>query len=244
MLSLTSRSPLLALAVAALAVALSAGCSLSDAGAKPGELGNGGFFFSCDDAVSCNRYSNDASKFPEAVSVGSTFAVRFVPKSNSGLDIHFNEAAVDRGITVNPISDVYVSRGVKGLAAIKTGYATLASRDASGTLVDYVVVRVAKPDALVVYAADDVTDTPAHVDSISLSRAAGAQRSFRAFAQQNGATLAGSLEVEWTSSNPAVASVASTTDGKATLVAKSPGNAMLVATGGAFTQQIPVTVTP
>jgi hypothetical protein len=250
MISLTTRptrpswSPLLALLACAATVALSAGCSLSDSGQKPGELGNGGFYFSCDDAVSCSRYSNDAAKFPEAVSVGSTFAVRFVPKSNSGLDIHFNESVVDRGITVNPISETYVSRGAKGLAAVKTGYATLASRDASGALVDYVVVRVAKPDALVVYSADDVTDTPAHVDSISLSVGASDQRSYRAFAQQNSATLAGSLAVEWTSTNPSVASVASTTDGKATIVAKSAGSAMLVAVGGAFTQQIPVTVSP
>jgi hypothetical protein len=238
-----SRTPLLAL-LASAAVLFTAGCSLSDAGSKPGELGNGGFYFSCDDAVACSRYTNDATKFPEAVSVGSTFAVRFVPKTNSGLDIHFNESAVDRGITVNPISEVYVSRGAKGLAAVKSGYATLASRDASGALIDYVVVRVAKPDALVVYSADDATDSPAHVDSISLSVGAGDQRSYRAFAQQKSATLAGSLQIEWTSSNPSVASVATTTDGKATLIAKSAGSAMLVATGAAFTQQIPVTVSP
>lgn len=238
-----TRTPLLGL-LASAALVFAAGCSLSNAGEKPGELGNGGFYFSCDDAVSCSRYSNDAAKFPEAVSVGSTFAVRFVPKTNSGLDIHFNESAVDRGITVSPISDVFVSRGAKGLAAIKTGYATLASRDSTGALIDYVVIRVAKPDALVVYSADDLADAPAHVDSISLSAGASEQRSYRAFAQQKGATLAGSVQIEWTSTNPSVASVASTTDGTATLVAKSAGSAMLIATGASFTQQIPVTVSP
>jgi len=238
-LSLTSRSLLALLACGA--VAFTAGCSLSDSGSKPGELGNGGFYFSCDDAVACSRYSNDASKFPEAVAVGSTFAVRFVPKSNSGLDIHFNESATDRGLTVAPISEVYVSRGAKGLAAVKTGYATLASRDAAGVFVDYVVLRVAKPDALVVYSADATsTSTPAHVDSIELS--AGDRRTYRALAQQNKADLAGSLQIEWTSSNPSVAAVESTTDGKATVVAKSAGSAALVAVGGTFTQSIPITV--
>ena len=242
MLSLTTKKPLVAL-LPLLAAALTAGCSASDSGSKPGELGNGGFYFSCDDAVACSRYSNDASKFPEAVSVGSTFAVRFVPKSNSGLDIHFNESAVDRGITVNPISDVYVSRGAKGLAAVKTGYATLASRDATGALVDYVVIRIAKPDALVVYSADETTtSTPAHVAGITLSVSAGDRKTYRALAQQNNADLAGSLQIEWTSSNPSVAAVESTTDGKATIVPKSAGTASLVAVGGTFTQNIPITV--
>jgi hypothetical protein len=238
----TTRTPLLAL-LASAAVAFTAGCSLNDSGSKPGELGNDGFYLSCDDAVACSRYSNDAAKFPEAVSVGSTFAIRFVPKSNSGLDIHFNDSATDRGITVGPVSEVYVSRGSKGLAAVKTGYATIASRDATGALVDYVVLRVAKPDALVVYAADDTsTTTPAHVSSITLSP--GDRRSYRAFAQQNKADLAGSLQVEWTSSDPKVFSVESSTDGKATIVPKGPGTATLVATGGTFTQNIPLTVSP
>ena len=43
--------------------------------------------------------------------------------------------------------------------------------------------------------------------------------------------------------NAAVATVESTTDGKATVVAKSAGSATLTATGGTFTQSIPITVT-
>ena len=242
MISRNTLAALFPLLVAG-ALALTAGCSASDSGSKPGELGNGGFYFSCDDAVACSRYTNDASKFPEAVSVGSTFAVRFVPKTNSGLDIHFNESAVDRGITVNAIGDVYVSRGAKGLAAVKTGYASLAARDATGALVDYVVVRIAKPDALAVYSADETTtSTPPHVASIALSVSAHDRKTYRALAQQNSADLAGSLQIEWTSSNPSVAAVESTTDGKATVVAKSAGTASLVAVGGTFTQNIPITV--
>ena len=160
-------------AVVALALTLAAatsGCSSADGGSgyQAGELGNGGFYFSCDDAVSCNKYSDDASKFPKAVSLTSTFAVRFVPKqSTRGIDIRFNESEPDRGIVITPVSD-FVTRGPKGLAAVKAGYATLAARDAGGQLVDYVVVRVQKPDALVVYAADDTTvSTPAPVDRMS-----------------------------------------------------------------------------
>jgi hypothetical protein len=231
-----------ALPVALAISALTAGCSLSDGGYAPGELGNGGFYFSCDDAVACTPYSGDAAKFPKAVSLGSTFAVRFVPKSGSGLDIRVNEAAPDRGITVAPVGEVYVSRGAKGMAAIKTGYATLASRDAAGQLVDYVVVRVAKPDALVVYAADETSTDPPLVSAVSLAR--GERRAFRAFAQENKANLAGSLAMDWASSNPGVVEVESTTEGKVTVVARSAGTATLQATGGTFTQAVTIQVSP
>jgi hypothetical protein len=233
--------PLLTALAAAL---LAAGCSLSDPGTKQGELGNGGFHFSCDDAVACSKYTDTAAKFPDAVALGSTFAVTFTPKSASGLDIHFNDSAPDRGITVSPISDVFVTRGVKGLVALKSGYATVASRDASGQLVDYVVLRVAKPDTLVVYAADQPSSDPVPVDTVELSLSQGDRKTFRAFAQQNKANLAGSLQVEWTSTNPLVADVESTTGGIATIVPRSTGSAMLVATGGTFTQQVPITVKP
>ena len=81
------------IALAMFGAAVASGCSLTDSGYKPGELGNGGFYFSCSDAVACTRYSNDASKFPQLVSLGSTFEVRFVSKTNAADDTHitFNE---------------------------------------------------------------------------------------------------------------------------------------------------------
>ena len=226
------------------AAVLAAGCSITDPGVKPGELGNGGFHFSCDDAVACGQYTGSATKFPDAVALGSTFAVTFTPKSPSGVDIHFNESAPNRGITVSPVSEVFVSRGVNGLVALETGYATIASRDAAGQLVDYVVLRVAKPDTLIVYSADQPASDPVPVDTVELSLSQGDRKTFRAFAQQNKANLAGSLQVEWTSTNPLVADVQSTTGGIATIVPRSAGSAMLVATGGTFTQQVPITVKP
>jgi len=232
------------LAAAFAAALVTAGCSIADPGTKTGELGNGGFHFSCDDAVACGKYTDTAVKFPDAVALGSTFAVTFTPKSTSGLNITFNDSLPDRGIVVAPVSEAFVSRGVKGLVAVNSGYAALASRDAAGHLVDYVVVRVAKPDALVVYDADEPSSDPPAVDTIELSISAADSKKFRAFAQQNKADLAGSLQVEWTSSNPLVAEVQSTTDGIATLVPRSTGSAMLVATGGTFTQNVPITVKP
>ncbi|GAC1549294.1 MAG: hypothetical protein NVS3B10_12680 [Polyangiales bacterium] len=241
---MTLRPLLTAFATAFAAAVLAAGCSLADPGTKEGELGNGGFHFSCDDAVACGKYTDTAAKFPDAVALGSTFAVTFTPTSASGLKITFNDSQPDRGIVVSPVSDAFVTRGVKGLVAVKSGYAALASRDAAGHLVDYVVVRVARPDALVVYSADQPTSTPTVVDTIELSLSAGDRKMFRAYAQQNKAGLAGSLQVEWTSSNPLVAEVQSTTDGVATVVPRSAGSATLIATGGTFTRNVPITVKP
>lgn len=221
-------------------VAAAAGCSACDSGYKPGELGNGGFYFSCSDAVSCSRYSNDAAKFPQAVSLGSTFQVRFVPKSSDTL-ITFDEKLPDRGITIKAVGE-YLSRGASGLAAIKTGYATVTSRDASGRLVDFVTLRVAKPDALVIYAADDVTDAPKRVESVSIGKAES--RTYRAFAQEKKAVLAGSLAVEWTSSAPSILEIDSTSEGKVTVIGRAAGTANLVAVGGTFKQEIQVEVKP
>lgn len=223
-------------------VALAAGCSLDDSGYQPGELGNGGFYFSCDDnAASCSKYSNDSSKFPKAVSLGSTFKVRFEPKKTSGVDIHFNESAPDRGIIVQPVAD-FITRGPRGLTAVKGGYATLASRDASGQLIDYTVIRVAKPDALVVYPEVSSGATPIPVATINLKPSDS--KTFSAFAQQNKEDLAGSLQIEWTSSNPSVVTVQNVSGGKATISAVSAGNATLTATGGTFSQTVPVVVAP
>ncbi len=242
---MTSRSPLRMVLTAVTACVLAMGCSIADPGTKEGQLDNGGFHFSCDDAVACGKYTNTAVKFPDAVALGSTFAVTFTPKTASGLNISFNDSLPDRGIVVSPVSDAFVSRGVKGLVAVGSGYATLASRDAAGHLVDYVVVRVAKPDALVVYDADQpTTSNPVVVDTIELSLSAADSKKFRAFAQQNKADLAGSLQVEWASSNPLVADVINTTDAVASVVPRSTGTAMLTVTGGTFTRSVPITVKP
>jgi hypothetical protein len=220
--------------------ALTSGCSLNDSGYKAGELGNGGFYFSCDDAVQCSKYTDDASKFPKAVALGATFTVRFVPKQDTGLQIKINESAPDKGITIQPVAD-YVSRGPKGLAAIKSGYATLASRDLAGKLIDYVVIRVAKPDTLVVYAADESRTNPPRIEAVTL--VTGDRKQYRAFAQEKKEDLAGSLQLQWTTTDKTIVDVESTTDGKATIIAKAKGSAKLVATGGTFVQEIPVEVT-
>jgi hypothetical protein len=223
-----------------LGAALTAGCSAADTGYKAGELGNGGFYFSCDDAVACTPYSNDAAKFPKAVSLESTFQVRFVSKTSAD-DTHitFNESAPDRGITISPVGE-YISRSPSGLVALKSGYATITARDAAGRLVDFVNVRVAKPDALVVYPANESSQDPIRVDTVSITT--NDSRSYRAFAKEKNEVLGGSLAVEWRVEPQGIVDVETTSDGKATVVGRTPGIATLFATGGTFEQQITVEV--
>jgi hypothetical protein len=207
------------------------GCSaVPTSGEKPGELGNGNFYFACDDAVSCAPYSNDAAKFPKSVSLGSTFTLRFVP--NSGVDA--------AGVSIRPVGE-YITSGPAGLAAMKAGYATVTSRDGAGNLIDYVSIRVDRPDALVVYAANDRATVPHALTDVTLH--VGDNMTFRAFAQYKKAVLAGSLGIDWTADSRSFADL-DTADGAAALTARSPGSVSLTAEGGTFKQVLKVTVLP
>ncbi len=231
--------------VVAFAVAiLAAGCSSSAAtsGYKAGEFGNGGFYFSCDDAMSCAPYSNDAAKFPKAVSLGSTFQVRFVAATSSDSTVRFNERAPDRGVTINAVGSEYVSRGPDGFLALKAGHATLAARDAANQIIDYVIIRVAKPDALFVYPADETKAGQRSIDKLDL--VIGGESHVRAFAKAKNEVLAGSLRIEWISADPTIADVELTADGTAAILAKKVGTTKITATGGTFSDVVDVEVKP
>ncbi len=231
------------LAITTLGVLAVAGCSSTD-GSKAGELGNGGFYFACTDAVSCTRYSDDADKFPKVVSVGSSFQVRFTPKSSTSLnasDSNINlTTGTDRGITISPVGE-FISRGPNGLVAQKLGYGTITARDAAGQLIDFVNVRVAKPDALVVYdAAVAHGETPSRIEALTMSLSDS--RQLRAFAQEKNSVLAGSLAVEWSVEPKSGVVDIIDRDGEVTITPRAAGMAKLTASGGTFSQEISVEV--
>ena len=230
-------------AVIALVVATS-GCSQIDSGYQGGELGNGGFYLSCDDAVACAAGTDDAKKFPKTVAVGSTFSVRFTnTTTTNGTNIKLTSSA-DRGITIDPVG-TFVTRSINGLSGQKPGIATIAAHDASGQLIDFVNVEIGRPDALVIYDAADPSGTtnpyPIVANKLSLE-SVGDRRTLKAFAQRNKATLAGTLAIEWVSNDPSIFDVETTSGGEATIVAIKTGTATLTATGGTYTQSIQVTV--
>lgn len=229
------------LAITTLGLLAIAGCSSTE-GYKAGELGNGGFYFACTDAVSCARYSDDAAKFPKAVSVGSSFQVRFTPRSGTNDSRITFGSGENRGITIDPVGE-YISRGPNGLVALKLGYGTISARDAAGQVVDFVNIRVAKPDALVVYdAAVAHGDTPNRIDALTMSLSRS--RQLRAFAQEKNSVLAGTLAVEWTVVPKTGVVDIQDSDGEITVTPRAAGSAKLTAVGGTFTQEILVEVKP
>lgn len=199
---------------------------------REGQLGNGGFAFECDDSVACDRFTNTAKTFPDAIALGSTFRVRYIPKD-----------ADVKGVTVGSVGSTFVTHAATGgLAATKAGYATITAVNGTGSLVEFVTVPVRAPDALVVYDAAYKGTSPSRITSLTL--AVGAGKSLRALARAKQADLAGTLAYEWTASASDVVDVRAEASGKVTLTGLVPGKARVSVVGGTFTQELDVEVTP
>jgi hypothetical protein len=201
---------------------------------KSGELGNGDFVFHCDDGAACIPYSNDASKFPQMIATGSTFQMTFSPDS---------KAPTVEGI------EPYFRLGPDGIAALEPGQGTIIARDNAGKIVDFISLKIVQPEGLVVYRADaDVTSRqiPTPVDKVTLTIDKDA--SYRVIGQVGGTAdhggqpVAGSIRVDWQSSDTSVARIESYTGGVANIRAIGAGNAKLTVTGGALTTELDVEV--
>jgi len=174
------------------------------------------------------------------VSLGSSFAVRFEPKKNSGLNITFNEVGARPAASRSRRSEIS-SRAAEGprRAEERLRDARLARRVRD--LVDYVVLRIAKPDTLVVYDAQN-TSSPSRIDTIKLApNAAAASAPSRRRRRRTSPAASRSNDLDETTN---VIDVESATDGKRNVVARSSGTAKLVATGGTFVQEVAVEVSP
>jgi hypothetical protein len=220
------------------------GCSAQNPGPdstsyKQGELGNGAFLFRCDDSVACDRWStNNAKDFPDQIATGATFQLRFVASQDQGAVAGSEKYP---GVTSQPLGP-YVSSGPDGFTTLKPGYGTVTARDNRGFVIDYVTLKILKPDALVVYAAEYKGDNPPAVDALALKPAD--RKSFRTVAQKNLASLAGAISVEWTTSDPNVVVIESYDRGVVNVVAKGAGSAKLTAAGAALTKTVDVEVKP
>lgn len=210
------------------------GLDASSPAFKAGELGNGGFSFTCDDSVACNKY-NAAAQFPEAVAQGATFRVRFVPRDASS-----TSAGSGAGITVSPVGKDFVTVGTDGLSGGRTGTGIITARNAKGALVEFTPIKIEKADAIAVYDGEYVGNNPVTLDRVTMRL--NERKTLRALARRSGRDLAGLLRYEWSVAGGAVA-VGRVTDGKVTLDAKSVGNAVVTVAGGAFKQEFSVEVT-
>jgi hypothetical protein len=239
------------MAVTALALALGAtafgtGCSAApgttDPSYAPGELGNGGFVFSCDDSVACDKYSGTADKFPkDNISVGSRFNVRFLPK---GAVVGIAPTDPSKGQTLGTVGDDYLTTAPGGaFSAQKAGFASLVARSADGRLVDFITVEIQKPDSLVVYDTDSGSSDSDLVELDSITLKVGESKSIRALARAHGRDLAGALRYDWTAVDASVVGIGSATDTRATIVGKQAGTTSLMIEGGSFQQTVKVEVT-
>ena len=209
---------------------------------KEGELGNGDFLFACDDGAACLPYSGDASKFPTQIASGANFDVRFVAKKQQGTSITIDEKRYD-GITTKAVG-TYVSSGPEGFAAIKPGYGTILVEDSKGTVIDYVTLKIVKPDGLVVYDANyDVAQgkEPPRVQTMKLK--VEEQTSYRVVAEYKFEAIAGAIPVGWESVDNDVVVVDSYTRGVVNLRAKGVGKTKLKARGASLEKEIEVEVT-
>jgi hypothetical protein len=239
------RKTVYLLGLTAAAVAFAAGCtggernpSPSSTSVQKGQLGNGGFTFRCDDSVACDRWNN-AGSFPEAVALGSTFDMQFYLLDGSRGFSYLKEA--EAGTTTEAIGQ-YINRGASGFAAVKPGVATIAARDQKGWLVDYITVRIRKPDSLIIYDSEYKGEDPTRIQRVTLSEQ-GARKSFRVVAQAGVEALAGMVTVEWSSDDDSIVAVEGYSKGKVTIVATgTSGSTTLRAKGASLEQTLPVTI--
>lgn len=228
------------LSLGALAAAFVIGCGARGGDVKAGELGNGGFAFSCDDGAACAPYSHEATTFPSAVSLSATFDVSFRPRSTSS-----DEPQPQGGITLSSVGGEFFSRGPQGFVAQREGYGTIAAFDATGKLVDYTVIEIIKPDVLTIYdaereASDDVD--PPSLDVIELRE--GESRSFRVLPRNDaGLPLAGKVGVKW-SALSSIASVQAESSGKYSVYGNAAGATTIAIDGAALHREIKVLVLP
>jgi hypothetical protein len=206
---------------------------------KEGKLGNGSFLFKCDDSVACDRWStNDAKDFPTQIATGSSFNLRFVADGQEGDSLNIQGRRYD-GVTLAPVGP-YVGSGPDGFAALKPGYGTVYARDSRGAVIDYVTLKIVKPNALVVYRADYKGLEPPSVQKVEAT--VGQSQSFRTVAMYDGEAVAGSVRVQWESESSEIAEVQNYRSGVVSILAKAPGTTKVTAVGAGLTKTIDVEV--
>lgn len=206
---------------------------------KEGKLGNGSFLFKCDDAVACDRWSTDDAKdFPTHIAAGSNFHLRFVADGQEGTTLNIKGRRYD-GITLAPVGP-YVSSGPDGFAAVNAGYGTVYARDSNGAVIDYVTLRIVKPNDLVVYQAEYKGVDPPPVANIEMT--VGQRQAFRTFGRYNQQAIAGSIPVQWKSADSNIVDVESYSRGVVTLLPKAAGKTKLTAVGAGLSKELDVEV--
>ena len=226
-----------------LGLAMLAGCAvnpepeLNSAAPKEGSLGNGDFYFTCDDSVSCGSwYHNVSTVFPKAVAEGSVFHIQYQLHS---LGITLSDNVPGQGYTLSTVGNAYLSVGTDGFTGVNAGIGTVWVKDPAGHAVDFTTITIAKPDGIVIY---DGTETTDFTDK-PFTIAKGELAEYRTVAQQKQENLAGVFQTEFTAADPSIVEVVGRTNGTTTLRGASAGKTTVTVAGAGLTKQIEVEVT-
>lgn len=235
--------------VVAFSVGTLAGCSGHPPAGSPayeeGELGNGDFLFVCDDGVACLPYAGAAKNFPNAIATGSTFDIRFVGKGQQGPVVIINEKRYE-GLTSVGLPPFIGAAAEGGFAALEPGYGTIMVRDSGGTVIDYVTLKIVKPNDLVIYDASyDSSRGKGDITRLQkLNLSVDEKSSYRVVAEYNNDPIAGSIPVKWTSDNPEIVEIESYSRRVVNVRAKQLGTATITADGAGLKKSIEVEVKP
>ena len=219
------------LAVALVALGLSA-CDGGESGpSKSGELSTGRFLYRClgDSDPYCE--GGTASSFPESFAVGGRFDLEYDPEEGA-----FEDVPIPR---VTPASPASVQTPGMGYAILRPGFAAFLARDAFGDVYDLRHLYAAQVARIAV-----TTDASQELATIrvevgeSLDLYAQPQDEFRA-------VLGGSLDYTWTTDDDTVAGFSSVDlDRDITLEGRAQGTTTIRIEAGGFVQTVMVEVGP
>lgn len=233
------------LAAAAIAVAAAA---CGPVGGTEGRLGHGSFFYECrgagdtaclqtDDAASAavviiDLDLADGEALPSAVAVGGRFGVSYqgdAPETAGGARLE---------VTVVPASPSLVT-DAGGFAFTQPATVSFLARGADGTVADFTDLRAETVETIELWSQGNLVSTLGFAQ-------AGETRPLTAVPRGPTALpLGGSLSYQWTTSDPAVATVtgrATSTDDEALLTAAGPGEATITVTAAGRSTSLHVTV--
>lgn len=235
MMHTPSRFPLFAAALVAVATAAcdDEGPPRTPASAS-GELGQGRFVYRCDNSIADCNAEGDAQVFPDAVVMGGTFALEFLPE---------NEKLT--GITLEAAASDFLSRSPKGFTGLKPGFGTVLAKDSAGRVVDFRAIEIVKAHRLGVYeanATDRRPNAPAFIVTIEV--AVGATRALRAIGRtSDGTALAGVIGYDWSTADSSVATIETFSTDAVTIKGRKAGSTKLVLEGGGRKEEIDLIVT-
>lgn len=213
--------------------------SCGDIGSR-GELGNGGFGYLClsDGDPVCKGDPNFVNSYmkalPAQVAVGSRFGIGFLSESST---------ALDGTAVVQAVSSQLLSGSSDAFKAEKAGYAGILAKRGS-SVVDVRHIRIVDVNALRIHVSLNESDPPmTGITSLEIGMGALVTLSFEA-AGAMGEVLSGSLDAVWSSTDPDVAAI-QTSSAAASIVVRGgePGQAMIQVTSGGVSAAIPVKVT-